>query len=410
MSLTINGATNTLTAASGLAIAGNTAVTGTLSATGTITSTKVGTAMTMSGGAGVSTNSFFEIKGTNASSVLKTHYVGVNAFSTDGSCDVMNINGLGIKVDPTAGVTVNTGLAVTGTLSATGKITSTHINGGGSDTPFLSSHATGTGYGFAVTGQGVDGKNWDVIASSTSLNIRAVNDANSAAGTAIQIIRSAAVITNVDTYIGGTKTLAVSAGSLAVTGTLSASSTTDATTSVFAGNTASLAVAGGLAVVKKGYFGDNIVMASGKGIDFSATANGSGTTTSEVLSDYEEGTWTPTVGGTATYTNQFGAYTKIGNLVTVHCSLIVNLIGTGSAVVVSGLPFTCAATSVYTANAVGYFSGLATSVLSLRAYIDPGNPNGIGFANISAAGVITSIQVGILGNSARVDFSLTYRV
>ena len=36
MSITVNGATNTITAASGLAIAGNTAVTGTLSATGKI--------------------------------------------------------------------------------------------------------------------------------------------------------------------------------------------------------------------------------------------------------------------------------------------------------------------------------------------------------------------------------------
>jgi hypothetical protein len=61
--------------------------------------------------------------------------------------------------------------------------------------------------------------------------------------------------------------------------------------------------------------GNVIIGTSGKGIDFSATA-GSGT--SELLADYEEGTWTPTVAGltvvgTATYT---GRYTKIGRLVT----------------------------------------------------------------------------------------------
>ena len=40
----------------------------------------------------------------------------------------------------------------------------------------------------------------------------------------------------------------------------------------------------------------NVVMStSGKGIDFSATASGSGTMTSELLNDYEEGTWTPSV-------------------------------------------------------------------------------------------------------------------
>ena len=40
----------------------------------------------------------------------------------------------------------------------------------------------------------------------------------------------------------------------------------------------------------------NLVMGtSGKGIDFSATSNSSGTMGSELLNDYEEGTWTPTL-------------------------------------------------------------------------------------------------------------------
>jgi len=62
------------------------------------------------------------------------------------------------------------------------------------------------------------------------------------------------------------------------------------------------------------------ISTSGKGIDFSATGDGSGTDTSELLADYEEGTWTPgtstsgTISGTSiTYS---GTYTKIGN--TVH--------------------------------------------------------------------------------------------
>ena len=71
-----------------------------------------------------------------------------------------------------------------------------------------------------------------------------------------------------------------------------------------------------LDVVGKIKVSDNIVIGtSGKGIDFSATA---GTGTSELLADYEEGTWTPTVAGltvvgTPTYT---GRYTKIGRVVT----------------------------------------------------------------------------------------------
>ena len=63
----------------------------------------------------------------------------------------------------------------------------------------------------------------------------------------------------------------------------------------------------------------NLKFPSGQGIDFSATGDASGMT-SELLDDYEEGTWTPVLycpGGnpSLTYTYQSGKYTKIGNLI-----------------------------------------------------------------------------------------------
>lgn len=65
----------------------------------------------------------------------------------------------------------------------------------------------------------------------------------------------------------------------------------------------------------------NIILATaGKGIDFSANANAPGMT-SELLNDYEEGTWTPNQGGGLTVVGAFssgGTYTKIGRLVTVN--------------------------------------------------------------------------------------------
>ena len=73
-----------------------------------------------------------------------------------------------------------------------------------------------------------------------------------------------------------------------------------------------------LDVVGKIKLSDNLVIGtSGKGIDFSAT---SGTGTSELLSDYEEGTWTPDQGAGLTVVGAFtssGAYTRVGRLVTV---------------------------------------------------------------------------------------------
>ena len=64
--------------------------------------------------------------------------------------------------------------------------------------------------------------------------------------------------------------------------------------------------------------GNLIIGTSGKGIDFSATA---GTGTSELLDDYEEGTWTPTIIGTTgsapIATLVAATYTKVGDMVTV---------------------------------------------------------------------------------------------
>ena len=57
-------------------------------------------------------------------------------------------------------------------------------------------------------------------------------------------------------------------------------------------------------------------------VDFSSTSDASGMT-SELLDDYEEGTWTPSLnfGGGSTgmaYSNQSGSYTKVGRLVYVN--------------------------------------------------------------------------------------------
>ena len=88
----------------------------------------------------------------------------------------------------------------------------------------------------------------------------------------------------------------------------------------------------------------NLVFPSGKGIDFSAT---SGTGTSELFSDYEEGSWTPAIeiyGTPGTYTaTTSGIYTKVGNLVTVTGRLInvtESVAGGADYFKITGLPFT----------------------------------------------------------------------
>lgn len=96
--------------------------------------------------------------------------------------------------------------------------------------------------------------------------------------------------------------------------------------------------------------GNVVIGTSGKGIDFSATP---GTGTSELLADYEEGTWTPTLlASTTDFTSVSyfpgavtGRYTKVGNLVTVQGCMRTVAITVGSAagnLRIGGLPFTAA--------------------------------------------------------------------
>ena len=85
-----------------------------------------------------------------------------------------------------------------------------------------------------------------------------------------------------------------------------------------------------------------LTLPSGQGINFSATADTSATgatTASELLDDYEEGTWTPTV-GQGTVTTEHCTYTKIGNTVYVRARILdfSNRTSSGG-VTVSGLPF-----------------------------------------------------------------------
>jgi hypothetical protein len=90
--------------------------------------------------------------------------------------------------------------------------------------------------------------------------------------------------------------------------------------------------------------GDLVIGTAGKGINFSATSDGSGTSTSELLDDYEEGTWTGTLKGSTTdpssAVTETGYYTKIGNQVTAQLAFTnVDTTGAAGSVTVTGLPY-----------------------------------------------------------------------
>ena len=130
--------------------------------------------------------------------------------------------------------------------------------------------------------------------------------------------------------------------------------------------------------------------ASGAGISFPATQSAS--SDANTLDDYEEGTWTPTIGadgvdGTHTYSNQLGAYTKVGRLVTVQCFVAMATKGgtISGSVQIIGLPFSASGAAFIQTASVGYFTGLATNVVMLKAYINS-SATRINMSKMAAAG------------------------
>ena len=143
----------------------------------------------------------------------------------------------------------------------------------------------------------------------------------------------------------------------------------------------------------------NLVLASGHGIDFSATANaGNGTMQNELLNDYEEGTFTPTFttnsGSAASAATVLGRYTKIGRMVyvTVHLTDI-DTTGTtsSSSFRVDGLPFTVDQ------------AGMSAPLVTHGFTFEGGRTYAVGF--FSASEFVSFLQMGSGFSDTNIDHS-----
>lgn len=166
--------------------------------------------------------------------------------------------------------------------------------------------------------------------------------------------------------LAGTPTITAPILSGSVTGTYTLAGTPTITNPTISGTVAGSFTFGGTVTMGSPVITGTLNLDTSNGTITFPDSGGSGTATGNILQDYEEGTWTPSLGGTATYTTRVGRYTKIGRMVYVSCRIVVNAIGTGSTVTISGLPFTTANTS-YQILPVGRMSGGANSVVSLVA-------------------------------------------
>lgn len=102
----------------------------------------------------------------------------------------------------------------------------------------------------------------------------------------------------------------------------------------------------------------NVIVASGQGIDFSATSHPAGMT-SELLADYEEGTWTPGQGGGLVVVGTFsssGNYIKVGTLVFVQGLIAgsTSVAASAGGEFVNGLPYAPVTNCIGTVANAGY--------------------------------------------------------
>ena len=138
---------------------------------------------------------------------------------------------------------------------------------------------------------------------------------------------------------------------------------------------------------------------------------GSANTSQHSLDDYEEGTWSPNVGGNASYDIQWGYYVKVGSL--VHCwgGLRTQTLGTGNARVINNLPFTAVASPGSTQTGGGsvvWHDNAPNNIINTPAIaVTPNTTNSFINAKTSGSGLLQD-TVDFWQNNHRANFFITY--
>ncbi len=171
----------------------------------------------------------------------------------------------------------------------------------------------------------------------------------------------------------------------------------------------SLTVADGLTLTD-----GNVTVASGHGIDFSATSDLAGKS-SELLDDYEEGTYTVTLttatSGTITLkdTHNTGTYIKIGRIVIASCDARIHSTSSPQGNVHIGLPFAIAS------DGGSYLSSMVTHGVTIQTsqqgdFFIKGN-DGQSYGNVhynTSTNLGLQAENGGLGANDEFQFNLTY--
>jgi len=331
---------------------------------GTVTTVSVVSANGLAGTVATATTTPAITLSTTITGLLKGNGTAISA-ATSGTDYAPATSGTSILYGNGAGgfsnVTIGTGVAFAGgTLSATGSGgTVTSVTG---TAPVVSSGGATPAISMAAATTSVNGyltsTDWTTFNNKGSGTVTSV----AASVPAFLSIAGSPITTS------GTLAIALSGTALPVL-----NGGTGVTTSTGTGNTV-LSAAPTLSGDVTLSTGNLIIGTSGKGIDFSITSHPAGMT-SELLADYEEGTWTPTITGSVSevgqvYATQDGTYTKIGRQVTLRLNVKLSTEGTFVGLLqISGFPFTAAVLPSAVNGGQLYFVDMATNYISIGTQI-----------------------------------------
>ena len=305
--------------------------------------------------------------GTNASSASITAFNNITGYTASGATGTTSTN-LVFSTSPTF-VTPALGTPASGVLT---NCTGLPIAGGGTAgtaTPTLGGSAYGTGSAYAFTAAGTSGQvltsagaaapTWETSAAGAHVLLGAQHsDSTASAVTRGDIIVGTGVTpTWDDLALGASGTILRSDGTDLVYSTLTIPTTITDNLILYATGTNVLGTNAGFS------FDETTFTMPGQ-IAFPATQVASAG--ANVLDDYEEGTWTPTVAG-ITITVNLATYTKIGRQVNLQLDVTwPSTADAGQAKIVS-LPFT-PITSWFAGGMLGYHE----MVLAYFTHMDTG--------------------------------------
>lgn len=167
--------------------------------------------------------------------------------------------------------------------------------------------------------------------------------------------------------------------------------------------------------------GNLVIGTSGKGIDFSANSHAAGMT-SETLTWYEEGTWTPTLTAqtvgdlSVTYAIRVGTYTRVGRLCTISWRITTSAFSHSTAandLYITGIPFSARTlTNMRTTGSMFIYGGNKTGYTQVNAQIDSASSSVFAIATGIAGSSISSVKITEVtsGGTPFISGTLSYEV